>query len=246
LKTFEKSYCIHLYETAPNGKLSLHSLFNYFQDIASDHAEELGYGRNDLLEHNSFWVLSRMYSQILKLPEWEDEILIKTWPNGTDKLFALRNYQVSYPDGEVLAYAVSSWLILDRATKKIQRPESFFSGHNIPGSEQFAIRNPTKLETRVEQGQTDHCFRIKASDLDINLHTNNAVYLKWISDSYDLGFLRKNAPQSIEINYLAESKYDEEVTIRTASDGGICFDHSICRLNDGKEFCRVRMVWNKF
>lgn len=243
VQKFEKSYRIHVYETSPNSKLNLHSLFNYMQDIASDHAEVLGYGRNDLLKHNNFWVLSRLYTEIISWPEWEEDILVKTWPNGTDKLFALRNYELFNAEGKALAHASSSWLILDRETRKIQRPEGSLEGRDMRRQEAFAIRNATKLETAVRQGTSDYCFRIKTSDLDINFHTNNAVYLKWISDSYDLGFLMKNDPQSVEINYLAESRHDEELAVRTSAENEFCFNHSICRTNDGKEFCRVRVVW---
>ena len=72
-----------------------------------------------------------------------------------------------------------------------------------------------KLDPAGEQGETSHCFRIKASDLDINLHTNNSGYLRWANDTYDFGFLMKYDPQSVEINYLAESKYGEEIMIRS-------------------------------
>ena len=98
LLQFEKEYRVHVYETRPDGKLNLYSLFNYMQDIASDHAIKLGFGRDDLMRDNRFWVLSRIYAVINKWPLWEDLIIIKTWPNGTDKLFALRNYEVKYPD----------------------------------------------------------------------------------------------------------------------------------------------------
>jgi len=240
---FEKSYQIHVYETSPNARLSIHSLLNYLQDIASDHAEMLGFGRDDLMKQNSFWVLSRLYIEITHWPGWDEIIFLRTWPNGTDKLFALRNYEICYLNGHILGYASSSWLILDRTTKRIQRPESFIDGLNISKPEKFEIRNATKLETFAEQGQTNHCFRIKTSDLDLNFHTNNAVYLRWISDSYDPGFLLKNDPQSIEINYLAESKYNEEIVIRTTAENERIFNHSICRAEDYKELCRVRMVW---
>ncbi|HEX2969654.1 MAG TPA: acyl-ACP thioesterase domain-containing protein [Bacteroidales bacterium] len=243
LPKFEKPYRVHVYETGPDGKLNVFSLFNYMQDIASDHAEVLGYGRNDLAKHNSFWVLSRLYTEILQWPEWEDDIIIRTWPNGTDKLFALRNYEICRPDGEILVNAASSWLILDSETRKIQRPDGLFAGHNIPQTEEFSVRNSVKLESFAEQGHPDLCFRIKTSDLDINLHTNNAVYLKWVSDAYDPGFCMKNNLQSVEINYLAESKYDEEIMIRTSSEAGGCFNHSILRNDDKKELCRVRMIW---
>ena len=66
---FEKDYRIHVYETGPDGKLNLYSLFNYLQDIASDHAIKLGFGRNDLMKDNRFWVLSRVYA------------VINTWPS---------------------------------------------------------------------------------------------------------------------------------------------------------------------
>lgn len=240
---FEKEYRVHVYETGPNGKLNVHSLFNYMQDIASDHAETLGFGRDDLLKHNNFWVLSRLYAEMSLWPLWEDRIILRTWPNGIDKLFALRNYEIMYPNGDVIGRASSSWLILDRTTKKVQRPEIHFDGRRDLNVEYFSVRNAVKLEAAGEQGESAHCFRIKTSDLDINLHTNNAAYLRWISDSYDLGFVMNNDPQSVEINYLAESKYDEEISIRKSEEGSGCFNHSICRTTDGKELCRIKMVW---
>ena len=90
-------------------------------------------------------------------------------------------------------------------------------------------------------------FRIKVSDLDVNLHTNNVRYLKWVSDSYNLDFVMKNDPQSAEINYLAESMFDEEIMIRTSVENeNECFyNHSIFRTNDNKELCRIRIEWKK-
>jgi acyl-CoA thioesterase FadM len=56
-----------------------------------------------------------------------------------------------------------------------------------------------------------------------------------------------NDPQSAEINYLAESKFDEDIIIRTSSQNGdkSCFNHSILRVNDNKELCRIRIEWGK-
>src|SRR5665811_73663 len=148
LLQFEKEYRVHVYETGPDGKLNLYSLFNYMQDIASDHAIKLGFGRDDLMRDNRFWVLSRIYAVVNKWPLWEDSIILKTWPNGTDKLFALRNYEVRYPDGRHIASGTSSWLILDRTTKKVQRPDSILSGYNFDlHSENSPIRYATKIDS---------------------------------------------------------------------------------------------------
>jgi medium-chain acyl-[acyl-carrier-protein] hydrolase len=248
LLQFEKEYRIHVYETGPDGKLNLYSLFNYMQDIASDHAIKLGFGRDDLMRDNHFWVLSRIYAVIDKWPLWGDTIILKTWPNGTDKLFALRNYEVKYPDGRHIASGTSSWLILDRTTKKVQRPDSILSQYNFNlNTENYSLRYASKINPASEDGRISPLFRIKVSDLDVNLHTNNVRYLKWACDSYDLDFMMNNDPQSAEINYLAESRFDEEIMIRTSVDYGndSQYYHSIFRTNDNKELCRIKIKWKK-
>jgi medium-chain acyl-[acyl-carrier-protein] hydrolase len=245
---FEKDYRVHVYETGPDGKLNLYSLFNYLQDIASDHAVKLGFGRDDLMRDNRFWVLSRMYATITEWPLWEDNLIVRTWPNGTDRLFALRNYEVKYPDGRHIASGTSSWLILDRTTKKVQRPDSILTQYN-PNlhSDYSPIRYASKLEHGAEDSKLTPGFRIKVSDLDVNLHTNNVRYLKWVCDSYDLDFMMKNVPQSAEINYLAESVYDQEIMIRTSrdKDNSSFYNHSIFRTTDNKELCRIRIEWKE-
>jgi len=244
---FEKEYQIHVYETGPDGKLSLYSLFNYLQDIASDHAIRLGFGRDDLMRDNRFWVLSRIYAEITMLPEWEDSITVKTWPNGTDRLFALRNFDVSFPDGRHIASATSSWLILDRTSRKVQRPDNILAKfYSDLHPEQSPVRYASKLEPSEGEVVESPLYRIKVSDLDINLHTNNVKYLTWVSDSYNLEFVMKNVPRSVEINYLAESSLDEEVVIKTSNDRvhGTIYNHSICRPGDNKELSRIRIEWN--
>ncbi len=152
LMQFEKEYRVHVYETGPDGRLNLYSLFNYLQDIASDHAIRLGFGRDDLLRDNRFWVLSRIYAEISEWPEWEDSIIVKTWPNGTDKLFALRNFDVSFPDGRHIASATSSWLILDRTTRKVQRPDSILANfYSDLHPNQSPIRYASKLDPPVKR-----------------------------------------------------------------------------------------------
>jgi acyl-CoA thioesterase FadM len=54
-------------------------------------------------------------------------------------------------------------------------------------------------------------------------------------------------PQSAEINYLAESRFDEEIIIKTSVENGPAsfYNHSIFRTNDNKELCRIRIEWKK-
>jgi acyl-ACP thioesterase len=244
----EKEYPVHVYETGPDGRLNLHSLFDYFQDIASDHAVLLGFGRDDLMKKNHFWVLSRIYAEISVWPSWGESISVKTWTRGTDRLFALRDFEVRYPEGRSIARATSSWLIIDRDTKRIQRPENNLSLLNSELTDEKALpRNAMKLEPDSENGRSTPPFHVSISDLDINLHTNNARYLKWVTDSYDLDFILNNVPLSAEINYLAESRFNDNIAITISEEGNNSnvLNHSIMRTSDNTELCRVRINWKK-
>jgi medium-chain acyl-[acyl-carrier-protein] hydrolase len=245
LPLYEKEYKIPVYDTGPDGKLSLYSLFNYLQDIASEHAGRLKWGRDDLMKENRFWVLSRIVADIDLWAAWEETLIVRTWPRGTDKLFAIRDYEVSYPDGRHVASGSSSWLIVDRTSKRIQRPDETLTQFNSEVSVKNSLgRNAEKVEPSSGKGHETDNFKIKVSDLDVNLHTNNVRYIKWVTDTYNLDYIMNNTPVSLEVNYLAESVFGEEVFIRSDSENNSSsYTHSVIRAIDNKELCRMRIDW---
>lgn len=244
---YEKAYKIHVYETGPDGRVTLYAMLDYMQDIASEHAVVLGFGRDDLMKNNQFWVLSRMYAEFFSWPDWEDEIIVRTWPNGTDKLFAMRNYEIVSGSGERISSGTSSWLIVDRVTKKIQRPDQQHERFRVAfNPAESPARAADKLPGAEAENASVANLKVRITDLDMNLHTNNVNYIRWIADTYDLDFVLQNKPVSIEINYLAESVCGNEITVRTtSSDDRKTYNHSILRNDDGKELCRVRIIWEK-
>lgn len=242
----EKDYKVHVYETGPDGRLNLFSLFDYLQDIASEHAVKLGYGRDDLIRNNCFWVLSRIYAVIHELPVWNDSVTVLTWPKGTERMFALRDFEIFNKDKKMIGAATSSWLIVDLESRKIQRPENQLTSFNNTRELSDALpRNASKLEPASPGSIITPAFRVRLSDIDINLHTNNTRYLKWATDTYDLGFVLKNVPFSAEINYLAESRFNDEITIMTSEEinPDKFFRHSIVRVSDNTELCRIKIGW---
>ena len=244
---YEKSYKIPVYEIGFNGQLNPHSLFNYLQDIASEHAVMLRFGKDDLMKSNRFWVLSRITVQIITWPGWEETIVVRTWPRGTDKLFALRDYEVMYPDGRTVALGSSSWLVVDRTTRRVQRPDSLLTSFNSGFPVKSALgRNSDKIESVNDDHSCSQPFRVRISDLDINLHVNNVMYFKWITDSYDLDFRTAHYPSLVEINYLAESRINDEIIIKTSGSGKNekGYNHSVVRSVDNTELCRMRIKWN--
>ena len=60
-------------------------------------------------------------------------------------------------------------------------------------------------------------------------------------------FVMKKIFRSVEITYLAESKFNEEIVIKTSEEEikGPVYNHSIFRTSDDKELCRIRIEWNQ-
>ena len=83
-----RTYTIRSYEINAGGRLSIPTIFNLLQDIASSHALKLGVSVPQLLASNYTWVLSRIYLKMNHYPGWEDSIQIHTWPSGIQRVFA--------------------------------------------------------------------------------------------------------------------------------------------------------------
>jgi len=243
-QVFEKSFRINTYEADASGRLSIPALFNYLQDTAAHHAAVLGFGKENLEENDLFWVLSRILVKMDIIPDWEEKILIKTWPRSINGIFALRDFEIYGINGEKYGGASSCWLMLNNENRKPVRPGKMlerFEGRMHEG--QALVRDPGKLPAIKKVSYTSPAFHVKYSDLDINMHANNVQYIKWALDTYPLGHRLGSVFESAEINYLAESLPGDEIAVKTMETGDNIFEHSLVRQNDGKELCRLRVGW---
>jgi len=245
---FERKYPINIFNTDLTGRLSSGSLFSFCEDIAGRHASVLGWGRDSLMSGGNFWALSRMMVKIDRLPAALEEITLRTWPRGTDSIYALRDFEMFDEGGKVVAAATSSWIIVDYNTRKVQRPDKTLSLLNIefPG-EKAVGTNAGKIHLLPSDGQTVTPMQVKTEDIDVNLHVNNARYITWVINSYPTEHLISHIPAMIEVNYISEGHIDEAVNIITvkSSDLPASFIHSVTRQSDNSEMCRIMINWKE-
>ena len=107
-----------------NDRLSMKSILNIFQDVASAHAEEIGLGYNDMCEKNYYWVLSRIKFDILKMPKINQKVIVETWPHEKGKIDFDRDMRILSEDGEELIIATSKWCIIDTVSRMLQRTDN--------------------------------------------------------------------------------------------------------------------------
>ena len=208
---YTENYRIKSFHANKYGKASLTSLLNFMIEAAWGHAQILDWGYDKLQANNLFWVLSRMYIEVERYPEWQEEIVVKTWPAGTDGMFAYRNYSIETVDGELILQASSCWLILDLKTKKIfllREYRDTFPKLDNPDH----CRIPKRIKPPVHPKEMNFS-PVLFSELDVNKHFNSVNYLERVLNDFGTDFLDENEPVNIELNYLKEGLQGDSLAV---------------------------------
>ena len=215
---YRENYTIRSYDANFLGELKLNNLLQYLQEIAGNHAHELNLGYHHLIDRDMTWLLSRMHVKIDSMPVWRDDISISTWAKGQKKLYAIRDFTIaqggaSRADLPPLIAATSAWILWDIKNKKPIIPTTELAG--IEFCEEPAISQfPAKLSAPTKgKGDLKTTRQVDFDEIDLLGHVNNTQYIKWILNSYDLDFYRKNRIVEFQINYLQEAKYRDQIEI---------------------------------
>jgi acyl-ACP thioesterase len=196
-------------------RLGLYSLLNLLQDIAWQHATHLGHGYESVLEKKMSWVLTRQKVVMSSWPKWGEEVEIVTWLRPMQPPFVVREFEV-FQNGVAIGAATTSWLMIDMETRRplkrgVTELEDYFrTDYRLPF-------DAPKISLQ-EEGKDLVTFQVRNSDLDLNEHVNNTKYAQWILDSIPMEWHRIYALHEYEVNFIAETRSNDLITIRQSTD----------------------------
>jgi medium-chain acyl-[acyl-carrier-protein] hydrolase len=251
-KTYTKKFLIHIYEVDFRGRALPVTLLNYLQDAAGDHAALLGFSLFDLLKINKTWLLSRYHIRVQRYPRIGEEVIVRTWPSGAQRIFALRDSEMTDGSGKLVAAATSSWVLWDILAKQPDRLDERLRSEFV--FEKRAIDDPFEpLPALAAPGTPDRelDFRVGMQDIDFNNHVTYDVYIQWALETVPEGMQRSCIPAEIEVSYRAEAFYGDDIISRlkkgdTDAGVGTTFLHAIYHKSRATELARLRTVWTKF
>lgn len=209
MNKYSKSLTVLSSETDCNKNLKAYSFLCNTQELANDHAIILGFGYDKLIQNHCAWVLSRLKVKFLSTPKWQDKYTITTWHKGMQALFSMRDFSAtldSEPEKPIIV-CTSSWLIMDLNTRRLLRAEHvlgediFTSAHH-----EDAIAEPCGKLVFPKEMEKVHTRRVVHSDIDMNLHTNNAKYMEWAFDILPIEETMQKEVDEFQINFNKESK----------------------------------------
>jgi len=209
---WEESYRIRSYEVDINNRVRLDILFHLMTETASNQVDRCGVGIEDLMVNQEVWVLSRLLIAMERYPGTGEEVLVKTWPRGIERLFALRDFLISDTKGVVLGRATSNWLLLDTASRRPKRLDRVFQAMPVSPDQRAMKQKLDKLPI-LKSGEQAGMIEAAYSQIDRNNHVNNAQYVEWILNAFPPEIHRHHYLSRLQINFLAETKFRDRIII---------------------------------
>ena len=183
------------------------------QEAAGQHAVYLGFGYDDLIATNIAWILSRVHVEFVDAPKWRENITLRTWHKGLNRLFFLRDFILTDDEGRERVKATTSWLVLNLETRRLVRdPKLMEEGtvclDNVIETPADKVVMPKDAEPQYVM---DH--HVAYSDVDMNGHTNNAMYMQWAMDAVDYDIASTRPVKWFTINFNHETKPGDIVAL---------------------------------
>ncbi len=235
-----KEFTISSYDLNPKGQARLTSIANLFQEMAYQHANQLGFGFNDLKEKKTFWVLSRMKIRVNRFPVWDDRIRVETWHRGMERIFGMRDFRIDDVSGNTLGVASTAWLILDSETRRPVRVTEEVLHRSK--REVAVFTDPLDKIVLPEDMQEVTQRRVLFSDLDIMGHVNNVKYMEWCIDAAMANEESGREVHELEINYTQEAMLGDDIQISGTIGQKDGYFFLARRNNDEKEIFRAHLT----
>ncbi len=237
------TYHIRSYWVDANRRAKVTAILNFFQESAWHHAEHLGVGFEAFLTRQLIWVLARLQVRFYRMPWWKDEVRLRTWPSGRDRLFCYRDFQVLSTGEEILCEGTSTWFAVDIANRRPQPTERYF---NLPLPEKMTPvweRWAPKVQP-APHITVKHHHRVSWYDLDVNQHTNNVRYVEWMLADLPEDFLEHHRLTELQVNFVAESNRGEEIAVSLMETSPTEIYFELRREDNRQVICRARTIWN--
>lgn len=213
---FTKDLTIQCYETDASWRLKPASFMNFAQEAAGNHAVFLGFGYDELIANNTAWILSRMHVVFTDTPKWKEDMTLTTWHKGLNRLFFLRDFILTDKEGRERVKATTSWLVLDLETRRLVRDPGLMEEGTV--CRENAIETPADKVQMPKDVEAVHVMDhvVAYSDVDMNAHANNAMYMQWAMDAVDYDIASQRPVREFTINFNKETKAGDCVAIYKA------------------------------
>ena len=200
------------------------SVLLYFaQEVAADHAAQLGSGWEALNKKQLFWAVIRHKVQITRLPVSGETITVETWPLPTTRVAYPRATIAYDSQGNELFRTMALWVLMDTESRAMVLPGK--SGVDVPGILR-GLEADTPASITPKPLAHSSLRTVGYALLDRNGHMNNTRYLDWLDDLLPAQFHKTHPAREFTVCYLSEAREGQQLSLNWSftEDGLLCAD----------------------
>ncbi len=186
-----------------NNDLKASGIVDILQDAARLHIQKLGYDDVEMKKLGYCWVLTYECFEVVKrIPKLGEKIIVNTWPHEKRKLEYDREIEIRDEFNNLLVKSYTNWVIIDREKRNLVRANEVIIEGEFKGNINYS--GPCKRKINLGKGNILNTYfhKVELTDLDTNMHVNNAKYLDFIMNSMTI-------EEYSQIHYLELAFYHE-------------------------------------
>lgn len=223
---YEKEVTVAVHDTGVAGELKPSAIMQYFQDVATEHANILGVGRADLTPRGMFWAVARLSAVISRQVEFGETLTVRTWPHKPELAMTDRDFGISDSRGKTVITGTSKWCVLDivrRTPRKLKgllpEDEACYISEKAIGEEAEIIPPLTDFDPIFTKS-----FSVRNSDLDTNFHMNNARYGDIIYNMTDPNIFLTQMISRFDVNFIHELRAGQTYEVKRSGGKDILLE----------------------
>jgi len=203
-------------ECTPDLRMKPADLLKKVISAAGFHYGLRGVSHKMMYDHGQIFVLSRISLRIHALPSYGDKITVTTWEGEPQSVFAVRSYEVLSEKGDLLASALSNWVVIDPLTRSIKRPTAFDLCQYRPVAKIPDCPPCEKIKPDAECKIFDS-RPVRPSDTDANGHFHSAFYAYFVTDALPEEY-QTRVPKDMSFNFIKEAKAGDVLDLRVKQE----------------------------
>ncbi len=213
------------------GKLKLFSALQMMQDCSEMWIDSEPGVKRFFTEQNMAQLLASRQVEVMRVPEFKEELMVTTSVYGMKPMFGFRNTFIYDAQGAPCYRTWSMGAFVDKATGKLKRvDDDTIASMNLEPQKEMNYRDRRIILPR-ETGETLEPIRVLRADIDYNRHMNNANYVRMAMELLPDDFKVRD----LRVEYRVAAKLgDMLVPTLYRIEGGW-----VVALSVGKEVCAI-------
>lgn len=228
------------------------SLMQMLGTVATHH-EVLGFHLKPgyMMEWGMAWILYQWKIEVLRPKQYARKLRVQTLPVLKKDMYCYRYYLIRDTEGELVARAVSQWVAVDVEKRRIGRiPKPVAEIIEGDGIREESIQRQidevdvAPLRKKTTAFDFELSIPVLYSDIDSNLHVNNAIYGRWATETInamDPLWLETHYHSVINVVYKKEKPPGGTVLSKVVLDGDRTY-HEIWD-EAGNLLTLIEMTW---